>query len=104
MALDWGDPLPELASRTQWDYIIGSDVAYDEDCFTPLLQCICQLIASSPGANVRPRSTASHNIDGTCCKRIMGTPCYKHVAASSMLKTAKQQSVIFGLGVPCTGV
>ncbi|KAK9905585.1 hypothetical protein WJX75_002525 [Coccomyxa subellipsoidea] len=40
--LDWTD-LPEWALQTPWDLIIASDVAYDEDCFAPLIDCLSWL-------------------------------------------------------------
>ncbi|CAL8471813.1 g11355 [Coccomyxa elongata] len=40
--LDWSE-VPDWALHMPWDFIIASDVAYDEECFAPLIDCLVRL-------------------------------------------------------------
>lgn len=40
--LDWSE-VPDWALHVPWDFIIASDVAYDEECFAPLIDCLVRM-------------------------------------------------------------
>jgi hypothetical protein len=68
MELDWTEPLREVLVGARYDIIIGADVAYDDDCFGPLLDTIRGLTHTSPGAVVSwplSFSLISHTISVT---------------------------------------
>ncbi|BDA47728.1 probable pyridoxal phosphate phosphatase PHOSPHO2 [Coccomyxa sp. Obi] len=44
--LDWTQ-VPDWALHSPWDFIIASDVVYDEECFAPLIDCLVRLATCS---------------------------------------------------------
>ena len=54
--LEWGSDLechPARLVRHPWDFIVASDVAFDEEQHEPLVQTCEQLAAASPAVQVQ---------------------------------------------------
>ena len=70
LELNWTSEMaqhPAGPGCAAYDMIIGSDVAYDEDAFQPLLSCILAFVSQSPTTRVHTRS--------------LGTVCVKNLSA-----------------------
>lgn len=62
LELDWTSDMalhPVGPGSATYDMIIGSDVAYDEDAFQPLLSCILAFVSQSPTTRVSTAGLAT---------------------------------------------
>ena len=71
LELDWTSDMaqhPAGPGCAAYDMIIGSDVAYDEDAFHPLLSCILAFVSQSPTTRVHtPEPGDSVCENSICC-------------------------------------
>ncbi len=61
--LDWSSDLachPAGPAFAEYDIIVGSDLAYDEDLFKPLLSTITAFTAARPSTQVRQPHAERH--------------------------------------------
>ncbi len=81
--LDWTE-LPEWAVETHWDLVVASDVAYDEDCFAPLIDCLSRL-ALSPRQNHAGTKVCSPSSSTMLRGTVHASPkCYWHLSAHKL--------------------